>query len=796
MKQRDLESEMVDLGKARYNSKVTKAASAGMETLTPPGQRLLRESIPQLTEGIKRWKKSAGGKPGRKHRSLEYMDKLPPSVVSALTCRVVLDSISQQRKIASTAIRLGRLLEDEVNFRALKDAEPALWQQMARVLDKKATQSDRSRFIKKTAKYHEVVFERWDKDIAAGLGLTCIELMRQSTGLIDIISKKAARHRTISFIKATDELEEWIREAHKHGELLRPVLLPMVEAPLDWKGVYGGGYIGDAFAHSRPLVKTNSKAYLDELAGCEMPAVYRAVNALQRTPMRINQRVISIMRHCWENGVNVGGLPSVDNQPIPTKPTDIATNEDSRRLWRKMAAEAHFENERQQSKRLQVSKVLWLANKFKSGRIFYPHQLDFRSRDYPLPGFLQPQGPDWSRSMLEFHTGEPVTAEGEPWLGVHLANGWGEDKESYEDRIKWVEDNQDMIMDVAKDPLHCMEWTKADKPWNFLAACFDWRGHRTEGDSYLSHLPCSMDATTQGLQMYALLLRDERAGFETNCLPRDKPGDVYQSVADRTIEKLLASTNPYAPLWLAFGIVRATVKRQSMTLTYGATKFSCRTYTASWFYDELRKDRVNPFGEETYRPCNFLAELVWESIGEIVGSARAGMDWLREVATICMDNNQAIRWFTPNGFLVKQGYKRRERDTVKTVVNGVIRQHRVLRDLDDYDRRKNINALAPNLVHSLDGMGGLLGGTIDLALDQGLSSFSMIHDSYASHAKYSGILQGCVRTATVMMFEKDFLTNFKNQVCSMLPSSVSLPPTPPKGTLDISLVRDSKYYFN
>lgn len=788
---------MVELGKSRYKSKVTKSVTQELETTTPVGQKLLRESIPELSKAIRKWKRDASSQPGRRHRAIDYIDLLPVDVVSGLTSRSVLDAISQQRKITSAAVRLGRLLEDEVHFRVVRDNNRELWNQINRLLNRHATRHNRKSFIRNTANYHGLGVSRWPREDATSVGLTCIELMKQSTGLIDIVNKVGRGGRTSTYIKATEELDSWIREAHKTGELLRPVLMPMVQPPIDWQGMWGGGYLGDSFARQRPLVKTESKTYLEELNAAPMPEVYRAVNAIQRTPMSINSPVVDVMRHCWENGLSVGGLPTLKNLELPTKPSDIATNEESRKVWRRAAAAAHYENERQQSKRLQVAKVLYLAEKFKDESIYYPHQLDKRARGYPLPYFLQPQGPDWARSMLRFSRGLRMDDNGVSWLAVHVANGWGMSKSPFSERISWVEDNQDMISSVAKDPLGCMEWVKADEPWKFLAGCIDWHGLMTTGKEYESQLPVALDATTQGLQIYSMLLLDESSAYETNVLPRDRPGDVYQSVCDRTIQKLKESDNPYAPVWLDFGITRATTKRQSMTLCYGSTFFSCRTYTAEWFYNELRdKSRKNPFDGATYKPCNFLAELIWESIGEVVGSARIGMDWLRDVATICLDNDVPIRWVTPLGFPVLMDYRKKNKNVVKTVVNGVIRQHRVLEDNEDRDRRKSVNSLPPNMIHSLDGLGGLLGKTINLGLDNGIEDFLVVHDSDATHAQNIGTLSGCIREATISTFETPIFENFRDSIQHAMPSGVELPAVPPKGNLRLAQVRDSEYYFS
>lgn len=189
MKQRDLEEEMVELGKSRYQSKVAKATQQELETTTPVGQKLLRESVPELTKAIDKWKREASSQPGRRHRALDYIDVLPSKVVSGLTARSVLDAISQQRKITSSAVRLGRLLEDEINFRILRDNNREMWNQINRVLNRFTSQKNKTSFIKKTANYHGILFDKWPRKDAASVGLTCIELMRQATGLIDIVTK-------------------------------------------------------------------------------------------------------------------------------------------------------------------------------------------------------------------------------------------------------------------------------------------------------------------------------------------------------------------------------------------------------------------------------------------------------------------------------------------------------------------------------------------------------------------------------------------------------------------------------
>jgi DNA-directed RNA polymerase len=54
----------------------------------------------------------------------------------------------------------------------------------------------------------------------------------------------------------------------------------------------------------------------------------------------------------------------------------------------------------------------------------------------------------------------------------------------------------------------------------------------------------------------------------------------------------------------------------------------------------------------------------------------------------------------------------------------------------------------------------------------------------------------CVRQATVDIFSRDLLREFREGALTMLPSSASMPEVPEYGSLDIAKVLDSDYYFN
>ena len=88
--------------------------------------------------------------------------------------------------------------------------------------------------------------------------------------------------------------------------------------------------------------------------------------------------------------------------------------------------------------------------------------------------------------------------------------------------------------------------------------------------------------------------------------------------------------------------------------------------------------------------------------------------------------------------------------------------------------------------------------TVNRLAAKGLTSFAMIHDSYGTHAADVDLLHTELREAFISIYtEHDVLEEFRSQVVAALPEELKekVPPVPSRGTLDLSLVRDSKYFF-
>jgi DNA-directed RNA polymerase len=197
---------------------------------------------------------------------------------------------------------------------------------------------------------------------------------------------------------------------------------------------------------------------------------------------------------------------------LPEKP-ETEDMEEWRR-WRFSASEAKRTNKERHSIRCDTEIKLAVARKLRDEEEFYyPHNVDFRGRAYPMHPHLNHLGSDMCRGLLEFAKGQPLGSTGLYWLKIHLANlcGGPVGKMSFERRVAYTDDHMDKIFNSAEQPLSGLRWwLLAEDPFQCLAACMDIRDAILSGDpsTYVSYLPVHQDGSCNGLQHYAALGRD------------------------------------------------------------------------------------------------------------------------------------------------------------------------------------------------------------------------------------------------------------------------------------------------
>ena len=226
------------------------------------------------------------------------------------------------------------------------------------------------------------------------------------------------------------------------------------------------------------LVKASNRRYLEELKnrGHEMKPVYDAVNIMQDTEWVINKPIYEVILKLIQTDSSLGKLPTNPQEiELPVKPVDIETNKESLVQWKRQASLVYKDRAKSKSKYIQVRQILEEARLLLNRSFFYPYQLDFRSRIYPKPAMLSPQGADYSRALLKFKYGKQMKENNSfDDFAIAGAGLYGEvDKEDIQTRLDWVKDRLDTFIGYAKEPLNNTDWDKADKPLCYQAWCFE-----------------------------------------------------------------------------------------------------------------------------------------------------------------------------------------------------------------------------------------------------------------------------------------------------------------------------------
>jgi DNA-directed RNA polymerase len=793
--QRTLEAESISLGVDRYNAQL----EANGETAMTPGMRLMRQAIQPLAKGIQAFLDDAlSGRPGRDIGRAKYLQQFEPQNVAYITAKLCINAMNTDGRLQTIAMTISGMLEDTLNFDKIKAEDPKLYSRLLNKIASSASTKQRHVVMRNLQNKNQIATIKWGRSEKLALGIFLIRLMEQETHYFEIIKTEDGPKNTSLVFQPTDETQAWLEKSHSQCEVLSPVNMPMVVPPMPWNNVFGGGYLTKPLRYA--LIKTRSRNYLEEMKSWDMPDVYRAVNALQATPWRINKSVLNVMDQVWEGGGSLGKLPPRDNLPKPAQNyIDAEANPEAHKAWRRKAAQVFQANMKLRSKRRIMAQKLSLAEQFKDfDALYFPHVLDWRGRIYPVSAYLNPQSDDSGKALLQFSEGKPLGASGAYWLAIHGANCAGVDKVSFEDRVKWVEEHQEEILDSAFNPLDGQRfWATVGSPYQFLAFCFEWAGYTLQGESYVSHLPVSWDGSCNGLQNFSAMLKDEVGGKATNLIPSDTPSDIYSEVAraaEKIIEADLGSDNhEYASLWHG-KVSRSLAKRPTMTMPYGASKYGFREQLQNEVDKEEEETGVM-FEGDKFRACVYLAGVMEDAIGNVVIKAKEAMDWLKDAAKIAASDNLPIYWETPSGFLVNQDYRKYEGQRIDTTICGVRTQLLLSFETDALDRRKQSAGIAPNFVHSMDA--SHLVATVGKCLDAGVTSLAMVHDSYGTHAADAEVLSTQLRVAFIEQYTPDVLGGFLKQLQGQLPKDIadSLPPPPSFGTLELDGVMHSGYFF-
>lgn len=815
----DLEYGMMRLGANKLRDRVIDAEAKGQMTRLGVVKGLLKDWLPGVADAVKQWVKDMDrSKGGPKPIALSYVRELDPYVAAMVALRAMLNKMSSGHTgLVSIASDIGQTIEYEQRVRAWEEGCPDLFHTHRREMDKLGSTDVHRRRVNinrfntylKEGKFEgKVTWDSWTREVKFRVGWTLMDVVIRKTQWFDVqpdpnhVFKKGKAHKPKLVIVPKPGMLEWLAKSLDRAEETMPEFGPTIVPPKRWDGTREGGYWTP---YVRPPRLIRFKAHqehqkeraADEYEALSFPKVYTALNLLQETAWKINQRVLDVFNEGWtvRRWAALAGLPEQEERELPArtaahdeyrqidrecrarhqltpKPSEELDKEMMR--WRKRASVVYAFNHKLMSHTRSTSEISRIANTYsKYAEFYFPHMLDFRGRMYPIPSYLQPQGNDLARGLLTFAKGVKVTKAngGVRWLAIQLASMWGHDKKPYDWRVAWVQKNEVLFRLIAENPLDNKEWMAADEPWQALAACFEWVDYLNHGEGFVSHLPVMVDGTCNGIQHLSAITRDKIAGSYVNLVPSETPQDIYKFVARELQDTLESLPDEEAKWWLnvcSFDLPRSLTKRQVMVLPYGGTRDSFFGYTREWLNEKFPVTGEEPDEERELRTKRiaFLSNHMWATVNRCVSGAMEVMEWLKKAAKVAAVHDQPIYWKVPSGFVVRHFYGLDRDVKVECMLDGqrmgLVRKETTAQ----LSIKEQLQGIAPNFIHSLDA--SALVDCLCVCVEDDLAAFASVHDAYGTHAANMDYLAPTLREAFVRTHENDVLEMFRAACASVL----------------------------
>jgi len=621
----------------------------------------------------------------------------------------------------------------------------------------------------------------------------------------------------------------------------RALDLPMVCPPLPWVSHTTGAYI----SLNSELVKVTPKAVSDQqerlagLAKGAMDPVYDSVNQLSALPWKVHKPLLDLAIKIFMMPADQNKLKLALDIPVhcdSLKPPTLGKLDPAAYKERQLSKEEKLEyfsyvRDKQEYEHSRVAMYsrycdllyrISLSKYFEDDILWFPHNLDFRGRAYPLAPLINHMGSDLPRSLLVFAKGKPLGRQGFDWLKLHVVNLTElKKKESIAARMAFAEEMLPEMLDSADDPLGGRRWwLSSDSPWQTLSACMEVAAavrHPAGPEAFVSHLPIHQDGSCNGLQHYAALGRDCLGASAVNLVPSEVPGDVYSEIATIVEQKRAADSaagNEVARSLEGF-VVRKVVKRPVMTTVYGVTNYGAAK--------QIRKELegLEGFSGDAAQASKYLAAKVFESLNVLFEASQEIQDWLtgsaEAVAGDCQEN---VTWVTPLGLPVVQPYttRRAKQDGHAGVSMNMAHLYSLsasqVTELR-VSKMKHKNGFAPNFIHSLDSSHMML---TSLHLWPRGVTFASVHDCFWTHAADVPAMNSVCREQFISLHSSPILESLSKHFLrhhsegrppELLPEKMRelakvnrkkremlFANLPNKGNLDLNVIRDSTFFFS
>ena len=299
--------------------------------------------------------------------------------------------------------------------------------------------------------------------------------------------------------------------------------------------------------------------------------------------------------------------------------------------------------EKQSNTSLNKKQFLRVIDQYLGQHFYFVWRYDSRGRSYSSGYDLNLQSNEYGKAMLSLHKKELITPHGLPNLYISIANLAGKDKLTWAKRMDWA----------SKQDLDNIKWEKPILGRKAVRALRDTQEGKPTG--YVM----SLDATSSGIQIMAVISGCRETAKYVNCINPNVRYDLYTEVA-KMMNKELSERVP-----------RPIIKEVTMTHFYNSEAWPKKLLSSK----EL--------------------EVFYEVITGLLPGAEQVMHAINECWNYAADHHS---WIMPDGHTVYVPILESTIGTYSDPEFGKIPLRWIQKTKSD-----DFRSLCPNVIHSIDG---------------------------------------------------------------------------------------------
>lgn len=354
-----------------------------------------------------------------------------------------------------------------------------------------------------------------------------------------------------------------------------------------------------------------------------------------------------------------------------------------------------------------------------------------------------------------------------------------------------MEYDNGILLDKAKDKLL------------FLSFCIEFKrfyNFQTNENlmEFETYLPIQLDATCNGFQHLALLSNEKVLFKELNLTSHnDKPKDFYNFLLHKlklifehkvSLNELIddKTSGSYDRL-NNFIWDRAFVKKAIMTIPYNVSVRQMQKYISECLtpIESLKDGKIIWYSTSdkdknliNTKDISLLIHCLNKIINEDFEKIKKLSKYLKNIATLFITLNLPITWTLPTGLTIKQSYLETISTSITPFMYSKIKINLKVTVKGTFSKNKQITALMPNLIHSLDAssLSLFFNKFNDMYNSDSLKNnsvqFYSVHDCFGTTCDKVSNLKILLASVYTELYSTDpYLYRFDNQIMDFLENS-------------------------